>query len=213
MANVDQNDSKLPVLNAEQGVHGKIVQFKDREHLLRDGTAIPPDQAFLILGARPILQRWEQRIPVEENVEQPLPDVEQLNDEIPKDQWELDDNGKPKAPWSPAWAVYLLDPKDAQIYTHINGTKGQKVAYETLRSKIEWMRALRGELVLPIVTLGDELFSKQFRKYRPEFVIIDWRRFGGGPAKPKRLEKPSGSIGEKVEEPTLREELDDEILF
>jgi hypothetical protein len=214
--NNNQTENKLPVLNAEQGIHGKLIQFKDRQHLLRDGTVIPPDRVFLVLGMKRILQSWEGGLPVEEIVEQPgeeLPDVAALNEKTPKDQWELDDDGEPKAPWAMAYAVYLLDPKDAQIYTHLNGTKGQRVAYATLREKIEWMRALRGELVLPIVTLGDELFSKRYRKYRPEFVIVDWRRFGGGPDEPKRLEKPSESIGEKVEPPTLKEELDDEIPF
>jgi hypothetical protein len=218
MANENKLPSKLPVLDADRGVHGKLVAFKDRQHLLRDGTLIPPDCAFLGLGQRKVAQRWENGIPIEEIVEQPGEKLDAaaimpLNDAVPKDEWERGEDGELRPPWSLAYAIYLLDLKDAQICTHINATKGQQVAYATLKEKVEWMSALRGEFVLPVVTLGDELFSKRFRKFRPEFVIIDWRRFGGGPAEPKRLEKPSGSIGEKVAEPTLKEELDDEIPF
>jgi hypothetical protein len=146
-------------------------------------------------------------------IEMDFPDVAALNDQIPKNQWELDAiTGEPRAPWSLAYAVYLFDPTDAQIYTHINSTNGQRVAYATLRERIEWMRAYRGETVAPIVTLSDKLFSKRFGKFRPEFVIVEWRRPPGEPTEPKRLEKPpSGIMGEKVEPPSLGEELNDAI--
>jgi hypothetical protein len=209
----EESKFKLPVLSAEQGIHGKLIQFKDRQHLLRDGTAIPPDRVFLVLGMKKVAQRWENGLPIEEIVEQPGEnlDVAALNGKVPKDECELGEDGQPKAPWSQAYAIHLLDLKDAQIFTHINSTNGQGAAYGTLKDRVQWMQALRRELVLPIVTLGEELFSKRFRKYRPEFVIIGWRKFGGGSAEPKQLEKPSGSIGEKVAEPTLKEALDDEI--
>jgi hypothetical protein len=211
----EENKFKLPVLDADTGIHGKLIAFKDRQHLLRDGTVIASDRRFLGLGTRKVAQRWENGLPIEEIVEQPDKklDVAALNDGVPKDEWEIDDSGEPRPPWSLAFAIYLLDLKDAQLYTHINSTNGQGAAYGTLKERVAWMQALRSELVLPIVTLGDELFSKRFRKYRPEFVIIDWRKFGGGPAEPKRLEKPSGTIGEKVEQPTTEEELSDEIPF
>jgi hypothetical protein len=74
------------------------------------------------------------------------------------------------------------------------------------------MRAYRGETVAPIVTLGEKLFSKRFNKFRAEFVIVEWRRPRGEPVEPRRIEKsPAGFIGEKVEAPTLKEELNDEV--
>jgi hypothetical protein len=220
MSNLEQpNGSNLPALNADRGTHGELILYKDRQHLLSDSTAIPPDRQFLVIGMTKVIQFWQGGRPdnSKDKVEQPGKefsdiDVVKLNDKVPKKQWELDLNGEPKPPWSLAYAIYLFDPKDAQIYTHIGSTGGQRVAFLTLRERIEWMHAYRGETVAPIVTLGEKLFSKRFGKYRAEFIIVEWRRPRGEPAEPKRLEKsPSGIIGEKVSEPTLKEELDDEI--
>jgi crossover junction endodeoxyribonuclease RuvC len=222
MSNIEQrnNSNLLPVLNADRGTHGELIQFKDppRQHLRQDGTAMPPDWRGLVINMAKVIQFWQggRPDPSKDIVEQPgkeFPDVAALNDQIPKSQWELDDNGNPRAPWSVSYAVYLFDPNDAQIYTHINSTGGQREAYRTLRERIELMRAYRGETVAPVVTLGEKIFSKRFNKYRAEFVPVEWRRPPGEPAEPKRLEKsPSGGlIGEKVEPPTLSEELNDAV--
>jgi hypothetical protein len=219
MSNLEQrNDSNfLPALNADRGTHGELIQYKDRQHLLQDGTAIPPDRQFLVIGMAQVIQFWQGGRPdsSKDIVKQPgkeFPDVAALNDQVPKNQWELNLNGEPRPPWSLAYAVYLFDySKDAQIYTHINSTNGQRVAYHTLRERIQWMRAYRGESVAPIVTLGEKLFSKRYGKFRPEFCVIEFRQ-PTGEHEPKRLEKsPSGLIGEKVSEPSLGEELNDAV--
>jgi hypothetical protein len=218
MTNPEQrNDSNLPMLNADRGMHGELIQFKDRQHLLQDGTAIPPDRQFLRIHQAQVIQFWQggRPDPTKDIVEQPdkdFPDVAALNDQVPKNQWELDAiTGEPRAPWSLAYAIYLFDPKNAQIYSHMGSTNGQRVAYYTLRERIQWMRAYRDESVAPILTLGEKLFSKRFNKFRAEFIIVEWRR-PPGELEPKRLEKPpAGFIGEKVEPPTLKEELNDEV--
>jgi hypothetical protein len=139
-------------------------------------------------------------------------DVAALNDAVPKDEWETDEaTGELRPPWSLGFAIYLLDLIDAQIYTLINSTKGQAAAYGTLGNRIEWMSAYRGYLVLPIVTLGEELFSKRFRKFRPELVIIDWR-------KPEALCTPLAPINHRIAAPTTataaaEHVMDDEIPF
>ena len=137
MSNLEQrNDSNfLPALNADRGTHGELIQYKDRQHLLQDGTAIPPDRQFLVIGMAEVIQFWQGGRPdsSKDIVKQPgkeFPDVAALNDQVPKNQWELNLNGEPRPPWSLAYAVYLFDySKDAQIYTHINSTNGQRVAY------------------------------------------------------------------------------------
>jgi hypothetical protein len=221
MSDLERNGSNLPALNADRGTHGELILYKDRQHLLQDGTAMPPDWQSLVIGMARVIQFWQggRPDPSKDIVEQPGQeftdaDVAALNDKVPKAQWELDLNGQPKPPFSLAYAVYLFDPKDAQIYTHINSTNGQRVAFIKLHERIELMRAFRGETVAPIVTLGEKLFSKRFGKYRAEFVIVEWRRPHGKTGEPKRLEKsPSGFIGEKVEEPSLKETLNDEVPY
>jgi hypothetical protein len=51
----------MPVLDAEQGIHGKLIQFKDRQYLLRDGTVISPNRKFAVIGrgkSRSALGSW-----------------------------------------------------------------------------------------------------------------------------------------------------------
>jgi hypothetical protein len=218
MSKLEQrNDSNLPALNADRGTHGELIQYKDRQHLLQDGTAIPPERQLLFIGMAKVNQFWQggRPDPSKDIVEQPgkeFPDVAALNDQVPKNQWELDAiTGESRAPWSLAYAVYLFDPRDGQLYTHINSTNGQRVAYTTLRERIQWIRAYRGETVAPIVTLGEKLFSKRYGKYRPEFCVVEFRQ-PPGEHEPKRLEKSAaGFIGEKVSEPSLGEELNDAV--
>src|SRR5271165_6422893 len=139
----------IPILNSERGTHGLIIQYKDRQHMLTSGTVIPPDRQFLAIGMKRVIQYWQGGVPdpSKDIVEQPgveFPDVAALNNKVPKEQWELDNAGNPRPPWSLSYAIYLLDMKDAQIYTHINSTKGQCRAFEALQGRIQWMCALRG---------------------------------------------------------------------
>jgi hypothetical protein len=204
----------LPILNADRGLNGPLAKFVDKLWTLEE-EPIPPDERFWVLGNKKVAQHWENGRVVEEIVEpNELPDINALNAKIPKETWELGADGiTPQPPWSIAAAVYLLRERDALVCTSINKTGGQHAAANSLRSRIEWMCALKNELVWPIVTLGSKLHSRQFKKHRPDFIVVEWRRFGGGPVEPPQLEKPSGSIGEKVEPPTLKEELNDEIGF
>jgi hypothetical protein len=107
--------TNLPVLNVEDP--HQLILFKDRDHLLQDGTKVPPDRSFLCVGMGRKAQRWEAGLPVEQIFEQPdkeLPDITRLNDEIPKDRWQIGNDGEPRAPWSIAWGVYLVDLLNAQ---------------------------------------------------------------------------------------------------
>jgi hypothetical protein len=206
----------MPVLNTDRALQGPLAKFVDRQWTLEE-EPISPDEKFLVLAIKKAAQHWENGRVVEEVVEpNELPDIKAKNEDIPEETWELGADGITRqAPWSIAAAVYLLRLRDALLCTSINKTGGQHAAANSLRSRIEWMSALKHETMWPVVTLGSKLHSRQFKKYRPDFIILDgeWRRFGGGPVEPPRLEKPSGSIGEKVEPPSLKDELDDEIGF
>jgi hypothetical protein len=214
MEKVQNKLPALPTLNAEQAIHGQRIAFQDQKWFLNE-ILIPADQEFLVLGIKKVVQRWEGNKPVDPIVEQPgkdLPDVAALNSAIPEEQWPLGPDNQPRAPWSLAYAVYLLRLPGAQICTSINGTGGQRVAAVALRDAIEWMAALKQEFVWPVVTLGAQLYSKRFKKYRPDYAIVRWCRFGGdGLTEVKQL--TAGDVGEKVEKPTLAEEMNDAIPF
>jgi hypothetical protein len=192
-----------------------------------DGTEIPPEKRFLCLGTAEGLQHWEDGKLIEEIKKKPnesLPDVDDLNGKIPEDTWEEGING-PRPPWTHVYAVYLLDEDDGSILTHINSTDGEKIATRELKSRVKWKRAmLGGQRVNPIVTLGKQLVSRQYKKMGPAFIIVnDWRDFGSAlpeQTAPRQLEDhtekkalndPVADIGRPVVEPTLEEMLNDKI--
>jgi hypothetical protein len=188
----------------------KLIQFRDRKHLDRDDNEMPPGREYLVRGTRATVLHFEGGKVVDEiEYIDGKPDVAALNEKIPRSQWELGHDGEPRPAWVLSWAVLLLDTQDAGLYKHTGTSKGQCVAFKSLQKRINWMQNLRGELIVPIVTLGDELFSRRFKKYRPEFIIKDWRRFKNGPTGAMRLEKPKEPVGEKVEAPAEKDELDD----
>jgi hypothetical protein len=83
------------------------------------------------------------------------------------------------------------------------------------------MRRLRGPNVYPVVTLGDKFMNTKYGgRQRPFFVIKRWVRLGGeggevealpAPAPPKTPQQALDEFAKPVAEPSLREELNDEI--
>jgi hypothetical protein len=165
------------------------------------------------------LQRWEDKRPVETIIKSagaPLPDVDELNAEIPRKEWELGLNDQPRPPWVLQRIVYLLDPRDGSEYTFISGTVGAAIAIERLRDKTKNLRTLRGDNCVPVVTLGNKLMTTKFgSKLRPEFVIQEWRNLGAPQVSAPVSAQPTAieHIGSKVEEPSLIEQLNDEVPF
>jgi hypothetical protein len=130
------------------------------------------------------VQRWKDQQPIETLVKvpgQPLPDIDALNAKIPKKEWEPGLNkGEKRAPWVKQFIVYFFDPRDASAYTYINSTTGAMIAVDRLKERVTLMRMARGQQVVPIVSLGSApMKAKMGMKRRPEFVIEDWRIFGG----------------------------------
>ena len=88
-----------------------------------------------------------------------------------------------RPPWVKQNIAYLLDPRDASVFTFINGTVGAAIAVGRLKDKVKMMRALRGERVVPIVELGAAPMKTGYGvKQRPHFIIRDWRNLGGSQA-------------------------------
>jgi hypothetical protein len=99
-------------------------------------------------GAHPVRRENDfaalaKSLPIETITELPLPDADALNGAIPEAEWELGIDGKPRPPWQLNYVVYLLNPHDASVFTSINATTGQRIAFERLVDKMKFMRALR----------------------------------------------------------------------
>jgi hypothetical protein len=190
-------------------IQGTIIRCVDGRWADRDGVSFPNGTQMLVLGTTKAVQRWQDKVPVETFTERPLPDIALLNEAVPKDQWEEGLNG-PRPPYVLQHIAYLIDPRDASIYTFINSTTGAAIAVERLTQKVHSMRLLRGQKVSPIVKLDAKPMTTKFgQKMRPEFVIVDWRDLGcGGLGK-----KPAPQLGKPVKPVSVAEELNDELPF
>jgi hypothetical protein len=165
---------------------------------------------MIALATTTCVQHWQDQTPVETIIKQPgvpLPDIDELNRRIPEKEWETGLDGKPRRPYVKEWVAYLLDPRDASIYTFINSTRGAEIAVEKLQSRVKWMRALRGDKVVPIVELNSKPMKTDYGvKQRPEFKINgEWRELGT--LAPAQDMPAIEHIGTPVKEPTLQEEM------
>ena len=208
-------------------IQGTILRCVDGQWSDADGMPIAAETTLLALGTTQCLQRWENQLPAEtipKERNEPLPDVDDLNAKIPKEKWEIGLDGEPRPPWSLQHIVYLLDPRDASLFTYINSTTGASIAVERLRSKVGWMRQLRGTNVVPLIKLETRPMKTRFgKKQRPEFTILEWRqlaRVGAKEAPAQISYQPANQPQtdnlaslQPVSEPTLKEEIRDEIPY
>jgi hypothetical protein len=196
-----------------QIVKGVRVKFNDKIWSAADGTPLGENDQFLVVGTGHAYQRWVDGRP-EVITERPLPDLEELNDKVPREQWPIGKfSQQPEPPWKRVWYIYLVRVRDGLVATHINSTAGVRVAYSRLKERIKTMGALQGP-VLPIVKLAWAMMPSSFGpRPRPDFIVESWRGFGGN--QPAQIESPKQAeqIGKPVKEPTLAEEMNDEIGF
>jgi hypothetical protein len=206
----------LPTIDTtERLIHGSLLKCVDGRWSTQDAPDMTGTQLLALMTAKAI-QRWQLKEPVETIVDSSagLPDIDELNAAIPRDEWEPGLDGQPRPPWQKQYVVYLLDPSDASIYTFANSTVGSRIAWEKLRDRVNWMRALRGAAVFPLITLDSRRMKTGFgKKLRPEFAHAAWRDLGntGSPAvesaPPRAIGKPEGKP--KAD----NSDLDDEIPF
>jgi hypothetical protein len=161
---------------------------------------------------------------------EPIPDLKALNAAIPQSEWRDGLDGKPEAPWQLQRTIEFLDPETAErlSWPHKVTVVGSSRAAEELEGRIKIVRRLRGEDVYPRVRLGHKFMpTKQGGRERPYLEIVGWVRFGehGGleaiesnivpETQQRRIagNKPQPTQMQSVSEPTLAEEMDDEVKF
>jgi hypothetical protein len=147
-----------------------------------DGDGLPLPSEMLAIGIDRVLRCWgadNDLLDYEvERAGEPLPDVDELNSQIPEEEWGSDLNNQPRPPWERGWRVFLLDPATAGVYTFLNSTTGARIGVERLEDRVKMMKALRGNDVVPIVKLDSRpMKTSHGPKQRPEFAVVDWREF------------------------------------
>jgi len=225
--NKEPLSGNLPTISDDRVIQGDILKCVDGHYSLRDGTAVPPDTRLLAIATGDALQCWRDQTVIEVIPKRPgeeLPDIDALNGKVPRDQWEIGLDGQPRPPWQHVYLAYLINVQDASIYTFINNTIGCRIAVERLRDRMQWMQALRGKRVVPLVKPDAKPMRTKFgQKIRPEFTIVEWREIGGDdggslqnePARQidQRKPDPAQQIGEPVKPVTSEEALNDSIGF
>jgi hypothetical protein len=196
---------------SERLIKGTILRCVDGKWA--DGVGAPPPALLIALGTTQAVQCWSGGKPTDAVMAQPgkpLPDVDELNSQIPQEEWEVGLDGKPKTPWVLQHVAYFIDPVSAESYTFINGTFGARLAVEKLADRVANMRRLRGGNALPVVKLESRPMKTKFgTKQRPEFTIVEWRDVGGDGDEVKAIEHQP--VGKPIAPPTASEELNDEI--
>jgi hypothetical protein len=223
---MNDDDHKLPAIQFEDEegysdrlIKGEIAKCVDARWSVRDGTELKTGESFLCTGTTQALQRFLDNVPefIQREPGKPLPDVDELNEQIPEEEWEEGLDGKPRPPWQRVYVVYLIRLHDASMLTFISGTAGARIAYNALTTKVYNMRVLRGTNVAPIVKLSNKPMKTKFgTKMRPDFEVVEFREIGGGGGSVPRIESSSGTaeqIGKPVKPPTTEEELNDGIPF
>jgi hypothetical protein len=217
-------------------IQGSLVKFSNEAMwVTRDGDELPADLELVAVDVARIVQRWQDQEPVETIVLEPhqkFPDIEEMNEKVPRKDWVKGPDGQPRGPWQAQHVLYLLDAGPMDKYTFATGTTGGRIAIRELRDKLVWMRRLRGPNVYPVITLADKFMNTKYGgRQRPHFVIRRWVRLGGDggevealppPPPPKTThqaldefakpaDKPAQQDLPLVTEPSLAEEMNDEI--
>ena len=163
-------------------LRGTLLKWNEVDgYLDRDGVQ-PVEGPYLLWAMGDGYQRWKAQTIVDEIIDKPLPDLDQLNGAIPISEWEPGPDGHPRTPYSHQYCVYLLDPNDGQFFTLMNSTVGMRMLWESLAERWEVMRHLRGADVIAVVNLATRPFrtAKWGIKYRPDLKILEWRKPGSG---------------------------------
>src|SRR5262249_60613585 len=116
-------------------------------------------------GPANCVQRGKEGKPIETIPDQPLPDVAQLNDSVPKGEWESGRDGNLRPPWQRQYIGYLIEPETGAMFTFASGTVGGKIAVQSLATCVSNTRKLRGENaapVYPLVTVGSKEMKTKF---------------------------------------------------
>ena len=195
---------------SDRTIVGLIEKFVDGDWST-GGVPSDPKRRLVAVAVDTILQHWKEQRVIETITAKPLPDLDMLNEAVPKTEWEKDMNGDPRPPWQRAHVVYFLNLDTADRTTFVSATTGATIAVSRLKDKVHWMRKMRGANVVPRVDLTWAPFPTRFgMRKRPDFKVTGWISLGDGGLPPASGPKQLPPIEPKqVEESKAKEDLDD----
>jgi hypothetical protein len=133
--------------------------------------------------------------------EHPADSIDQLNDNIPEDDWEIGLDGKKRKPWVISKVVYLLDENDGSTFTMLNSTVGFGIAWEELIEAVNLKRVMHQDpRILPVVNISSKPMPTNWgTKMRPYFRVVDWKGLTNSPSLLKSV--PEATSAQVIGEP------------
>jgi hypothetical protein len=210
--------TRLPVLKLEDDriIIGALLKYIDNRTpawARHDGVPLRSGALYLGLGVRSALQRFVDRVPevITAKPGEKLPDVDELNRQIPIEEWPVGLTGTAEPPWKREFIVHMIDIVDLTILTYSNHTIGAVRCVKDLEDRWEWARALYGAEVMPLFTLSEAPFPTAYgERKRPVFTIVGWRQFTGGAL---RVVDQSAAALDTVKPKSLSADLKDNLPF
>ena len=169
-------------------IKGTKIKFSNNAiWLRRDDTELPDIELIPVFILR-VVQTWgKDNRPIEEKTiilepHQKFPDIEKMNEKVPRKDWVEDYNGNLVGPIQGSHVVYFIHLATMEQYTFIAPitTIGSVLATSDLRDKIVWMRKVRcppgtPQNVYPTIKL-DKTWMKTRHpgggRWRPHFQIL-----------------------------------------
>ncbi len=168
--------------------------------------------------------KWGDGVPVEVIELGPSDkyrDLDALNATIPQSEWREGPDGKLHGPWQRQHVLELIDIRSMEAFSWPTSTIGGSIAIRELVERIQRMRRFRGDHVYPAVVLDHKHMNTRFGgRERPHLQVMGWYRIGdhgvesvGNDAPRPLLQSGAQAPVQKVAEPSLGEELDDELPY
>jgi hypothetical protein len=214
-------------------IQGNLIKFTNEAMwVTRDGDELSADLELVAVDVGRVVQKWSDGQPVETIILEPhqkFPDVEEMNEKVPKKEWVEGPDGNMRGPWQAQHILYLLDPKTMDKFTFPTGTVGGRIGIRELVDKTTWMRRLRGPNVYAVVLLSDTFMNTKWGgRQRPHFKIVRWVSLGSEGGQVEALPPPTSKERQPdlfanepaqqsqsdlplIKEPSLAEEMDDKI--
>jgi hypothetical protein len=219
-------------------IQGDLLKFSN-DGIWSDrstNAVFPPNRELAVADLQRVSQKWINKERVETRLiapGQPMPDIDELNAACPKSEWGPDLNNNLRGPWQNQTLLYLIDLSSMEKFTFPTGTIGGSIAVGEIVEKTKTMRRFRGINVYPVVLLRSKSMKTKFgTRPRPHFEVQRWITLGGiggggqalpapttetGPILPasvtSQVASDAGGSGGVVEEPSLNEEMNDDIPF
>ena len=133
----------------------------------RNGEELSGTLELVAVNVTRVVQKWKDEQPIETIILEPgqkFPDLEKLNDAVPKSEWREGPDGKLRGPWQAQYLVYLLNAETVDRYTYVTATTGGGIAVRDLVDRTRWMRKFRGANVYAVVTLSDTFMPDSVRR-------------------------------------------------